>query len=66
MKKKISIEVSQREFDTIIAALRMWQADVTDSMTPEEGVPADFADIAMEHGDALTSKAIDRLIARIN
>ena len=64
--KRIQIEVSQRELDTIIAALRMWQADVTDNMTKGEGIPVDFADIALEHGNALTSAAIDRLIERIN
>lgn len=58
-------KLSYRERDTIIAALRMWQADVTDKMTKTEGIPVDFADIALEHGDALTSKEIDALIARL-
>ncbi|HXN71501.1 MAG TPA: hypothetical protein VN861_02995 [Candidatus Acidoferrales bacterium] len=66
MARRIAFDVSEREFDTIIAALRMWQADVTDDMTDNEGVPVDFADIALEHGNALTSTAIDRLIQRVN
>lgn len=63
---KSTLEVSARELDTIIAALRMWQADVTDTMTATEGIPVDFADIALEHGNALNSSAIDRLVRRIN
>jgi hypothetical protein len=61
----IRMEVTEREYDTILAALRMWQADVTDTMTEDEGIPADFADIALEHGDALTSAEIDALIDRV-
>lgn len=44
----------------------MWQADVTDHMTSAEGIPVDFADIALEHGDALTSSEIDALCEQIN
>lgn len=57
--------LTDRERDTIIAALRMWQADVTDGMTKNDGIPVDFADIALEHGNALTSKEIDALIERL-
>lgn len=58
--------ISDREFDTIVAALRYWQSEVTDDMTETEGIPIDFADIALEHGDALTSKEIDSLVFKLN
>jgi hypothetical protein len=61
----VAVRVSAREYDTIIAALRMWQSDVTDEMTDDEGIPADFAEIALEHGNALTSEEIDALIERV-
>lgn len=52
--------ITPREFDTIIAALKMWQLDaITD------GIPVDFADIAMEHGDALSKSEVGRLIVRL-
>lgn len=62
MKK---IYLTEREYDTMLAALRMWQTEVTDEMTEEEGVPVDYADIALEHGNALTSDEIDKVIERI-
>lgn len=63
--KPIKLAVSQREYDTILAALRYWQAEVTDDMTAEEGIPVDFADIALEHGNACDSVEIDALIERV-
>ena len=70
MKRKankafITLKVSAREYDTMLAALRFWQAEVTDNMTETEGIPIDFADIALEHGDALTSNQIDAFIERM-
>jgi hypothetical protein len=62
MKK---IYLTEREYDTMLAALRMWQTEVTDEMTEEEGIPVDYADIALEHGNALTSDEIDKVIERI-
>jgi len=61
----IAIKLTKREYDTVLAALRMWQAEVTDNMTETEGIPLDYAGIALEHGDALTSESIDKLINRM-
>jgi hypothetical protein len=50
--------VTLREFDTIIAALRYWQAVAE--------IPIDFTEIALEHGKALSSSEIDNLIGKLN
>jgi hypothetical protein len=60
------MELTKRQRDTVIAALRYWQAEVTDEMTETEGIPIDFADIALEHGNALTSEEIDKLVYKFN
>lgn len=59
-------KLSPRQLDTVLAALRMWQADVTDDMTESEGVPVDFADIALAHGNAMTSAEIDQLCDQLS
>jgi len=53
--------LTEREFDTIIAALKMWQEDAIS----DEGIPVDYADIAMEHGDALSKREVIRLTTRL-
>lgn len=54
----ITITVSPREFDTVIAALRYWQR-----------CPVDVAErtmISCEHGEPLSVSEIDALVERIN
>jgi len=50
--------LSVRERDTILAALRYWQADLDDETLNR--------DIAAEHGDPLSAEDIDELCERIN
>lgn len=50
---------TSREIDTIIAALRLWQRVPANSKQPM------LAEIANEHGDALTVKEVDYLIEKI-
>jgi len=59
------MQFNLRETATVLAALRMWQADVTQSKQFPE-VPVDFADIALEAGPPLTAEEIDVLCMRIN
>jgi len=53
------LQVTDKEFDTILAALRYWQAKW-------DYVGPDLMDIATAHGPALKPKAIDRLCERLN
>lgn len=62
-------KLTKRELDTILAALRFWQEDAIqeDSSDPHGfAIPADFADIALEHGNALSSKEVDALCQDLN
>jgi hypothetical protein len=61
-EKKIRLTLSQKEFDTVIASLRLWQRSAA-HIADQHGT---IADIAEEHGDALTFTEIDDLIERIN
>jgi DNA polymerase III delta subunit len=56
----ISIRVSAREFDTILAALRLYQEH-----EPGE-IRTEVQEMASEHGKALTNEEIDALCERIN
>lgn len=56
------IALTAREFDTVIAALRLWQmpsAHIADGT-------GELADMAEENGEALTNAEIDALVERIN
>ena len=55
----VSIRVSAREFDNILAALRARQGT---AYTTEQEIEA----IASEHGEPLTVEEIDALCVRIN
>jgi predicted nucleic acid-binding protein len=58
----MKITVRVQEFDTIIAALRLWQrsqAHIADT----DGM---IAAIAEEHGEAMTNEEIDAFIEKIN
>lgn len=62
-------KLAKRELDTILASLRFWQQEAIqeDSGDPRGFViPADFADIALEHGDALSSEEVDALCQDLN
>ena len=50
-------EVTLREFDTILAALRLWQSEIEDGE-----YPIDFLDIAADHDKPLTASEIDVLV----
>ena len=58
----IALNVTVQERDTILAALRLWQCDSTHIADTDGSI----ADIATEHGDALTVKRVDKLCERIN
>lgn len=55
----LSLAVSMRELDTILAALRFWQRELPVVLDPE------LHDIASEHGRALDEDEIDALCTRI-
>ena len=63
MKRTIKLSLTPREFDTILAALRLfqrpqaWLANYGD---------VDITDIATEHGDIMTSEEVDELCERHN
>jgi hypothetical protein len=57
--RQISIRVSLREFDAILASLRARQGTAPTSVQEIEG-------IAREHGEPLTNEEIDGLCQRIN
>jgi hypothetical protein len=52
------LPLSDRERDTVLAALRLWQ-----SIGPHSG--AKFHELANRHGAALTPKEIEKLIRRL-
>jgi hypothetical protein len=58
----IRAEFTPREWDTVLAALRLWQHD---SAHIADGDGA-LADMAQEHGDPLTNEEVDDLCERIN
>lgn len=60
VKRAIVLRVSTREFDAILAALRFWQRE------REDKGEMPMADIAEEHGKALSITGIDDLCQRIN
>ena len=63
--KPIEIEVDEREFDTVLAALRYYQQHVPSEC--EQGrLLSRCRLIAGEHGVPLNDEEIDRLCIRIN
>lgn len=58
----MTITVSQREFDHIIAALRVYQT----MLTMNSAVCQDVEDIATEHGEQMTADEVGELCVRIN
>ena len=54
----MNLRVTDREFDTILAALRYWRRRDDDRMPESE--------IAAEHGKPLSDVEIDALCERIN
>ena len=68
MNIRFNIDVDGREFDTILAGLRMWQW----ALEPGGDYPSDFErvqailEIASEHGKPLTAEDIDSLCERLN
>ena len=58
----MTINCSDQEFDTIIAALRVYQC----MLSMESAVCDDVSEIATEHGPALTVDDIDEFVERIN
>lgn len=58
-KRDIVLKVSEREFDAILAGLRLWQSERERGQEP-------MMDIATEHGKALSSDEVDDLCERIN
>lgn len=63
-QRTLTIQISPEERDTILAALRLWQDDITG--TSNDG--AMLEDIATNGGEheALGEEAIDALCERIN
>ena len=59
MKEIVIVNVSKREFDTILAALRFWQRRGVHIACPER-------EVAGENGVSLVPNEIDALIERIN
>ena len=57
-KAVYSITVTQREYDAIIAALRLYQAGPDAHRSRWN----DIADSASEHGERLDGKEVDKLI----
>ena len=53
---------NERELATILAALRMWQGHLTNTL----GLPAALVDIAQDAGPMLCADEIDELCERIN
>ncbi len=66
-KRSIKLKLTQREFDTVLAALRLRQLAL-DGVWPmnKQGVPELIEAIARNHGMPLTSRDIDHLCERIN
>ena len=62
----MNIEITDREFDQIIAALRLWQWKGPDK-DPElcDEPERQLLEIATEHGPAFTNKAIDAICVRL-
>jgi hypothetical protein len=63
----VTLRVKHREYDTVLAALRFWQAH--GSQPCGTGLPLDqenaLQEIADEHGTALSGDEIDELIERV-
>jgi hypothetical protein len=57
---RTGITLSDRELDTVLAALRNWQDENTESL------PVVLIENASEHGEPLTNDEIDELCERIN
>jgi hypothetical protein len=53
------IVFSIAEFDTVLAALRLWGRE-------HEQAPPEIVALSLEHGEGLTAFAVDRLCERIN
>jgi hypothetical protein len=60
----IKLEVSEQEFDTILAALRFWQRKVLANDSDES--PVEYYDIAADHTLPQEGREVDALCERIN
>jgi hypothetical protein len=60
----IRAEFTPREWDTVLAALRLWQQD-NDAVETHE-IHGELLELAREHGKPLDNVEIDTLIERIN
>lgn len=58
---EVSFSLSRREYDHVIAALRVYQT----MMEMHSAVCQDVEDIATEHGEEMTPEEIDGLVQRI-
>jgi hypothetical protein len=58
----MKINVSSRELDTILAALRLWQRESAHIADGDGGI----LEIAEEHGDSLTNADVNELCERLN
>lgn len=54
------MEITEREFDTILAALRLWQSE------PFGSAVCDIREIASEHGEPLNAAEVDELCVKLN
>jgi hypothetical protein len=62
--KKIHAEFTPREWDTVLAALRLWQQD-NDAVETHD-VHGELLELAREHGEPLDNVEVDKLCERIN
>jgi hypothetical protein len=59
------VQITEGEFDTVLAALRTYQVVMTGRIPPMEQVRA-ILDLAKEHGEPLGNPAIDLLCEALN
>jgi hypothetical protein len=68
--KTITIHLNPSELDTVIAALRLWQAAANQESAGGVEIDSEqyeaLVDLSCEHDDALTVGDIDKLVERIN
>jgi len=61
-----SFTVTAREWDTIIAALRLWQSMLPHNSVPDPDQLEWMQALAKEHGAPLNSSEIDKLVYDLN
>jgi hypothetical protein len=64
MSRRTRIALTAREFDTVLAALRLWQRHVLDLPLSSEAWVLDA--LAKERGPHLSADEIDTLCERLN